>query len=348
MRGKYIQTVVSVLFFLGVIGSGIFGAVPSASAALTIQSITALNNLVTVVFSEPVAVDPNGALGTVNNTSTVFITAPGSSTPLNAPPNTLGNPSIGFVPNPQLSPGVQYTFNVQNLLSANGQDTLTVTQTFIVGATPTNLQVSSTVPASNSTGIDPNIQIKATFNQAVTLASITGTGVFTVSSSQGPVSGTVTLDSTGMVASFTPSQPLATNTTYTATVTTAVQPQTSGSTSMSTDFTWTFTTGSTDFQHSGAHCFIATAAFGSYLEPHVVVLRDFRDRYLLTNAPGRAFVSFYYRHSPPVADFIRRHEGLRMITRWALTPLVYTAQYPVSLAFFFVFGIVFVLRRKRR
>jgi hypothetical protein len=33
-----------------------------------------------------------------------------------------------------------------------------------------------------------------------------------------------------------------------------------------------------------------------------MVLRKFRDRYLLTNAPGKAFVRFYYKHSPPIAD----------------------------------------------
>ena len=31
-------------------------------------------------------------------------------------------------------------------------------------------------------------------------------------------------------------------------------------------------------------CFLATAAYGSYLDPHVEALRYFRDHYLVTNA----------------------------------------------------------------
>lgn len=65
-------------------------------------------------------------------------------------------------------------------------------------------------------------------------------------------------------------------------------------------------------------CFIATAAFGSKLEPAVVLLRQFRDRFLLTNAVGRAFVDFYYRHSPPLANLIAKNEALRTMTRGLL------------------------------
>lgn len=79
----------------------------------------------------------------------------------------------------------------------------------------------------------------------------------------------------------------------------------------------------------GGGCFIATAAYGSYLHPKVQLLRNFRDDYLLTNAPGRAFVALYYRYSPPLADFIASHAVLRSIARLALTPLFIAVVHPL-------------------
>jgi V8-like Glu-specific endopeptidase len=81
----------------------------------------------------------------------------------------------------------------------------------------------------------------------------------------------------------------------------------------------------------GGGCFIATAAYGSYLDPHVQTLQNFRNRYLLTNRLGRELVTLYYRYSPPLSGLIRNHESLRMITRVLLTPVVLAAEYPLGL-----------------
>jgi hypothetical protein len=91
-------------------------------------------------------------------------------------------------------------------------------------------------------------------------------------------------------------------------------------------------------------CFIATAAYGSYEERHVKILREFRDRYLLNsfefrvlsfefkipNIAGRAFVKAYYKASPPVADFIRGSEALKAVVRVALLPVIGVAWMLIS------------------
>lgn len=83
----------------------------------------------------------------------------------------------------------------------------------------------------------------------------------------------------------------------------------------------------------GGGCFIAAAAWGSEFAPEVIALREFRDRWLLTNRPGRAFVEWYYRVSPDIAAFIAEHESLRIAVRWGLAPVIYAVQYPGAAAF---------------
>jgi hypothetical protein len=80
---------------------------------------------------------------------------------------------------------------------------------------------------------------------------------------------------------------------------------------------------------SSSHCFIATATYGSPLHPKVEILRQFRDRHLLTNLPGRALVALYYRCSPPLAALITRHPALRSVSRLALAPIVWGVEHPL-------------------
>jgi len=73
---------------------------------------------------------------------------------------------------------------------------------------------------------------------------------------------------------------------------------------------------------SGGGCFIATAAYGTPMAEEIQILREFRDEYLLTNPVGRGLVDFYYRVSPPRAEFITGHPSLKPIVRAGLVPAV--------------------------
>jgi len=66
---------------------------------------------------------------------------------------------------------------------------------------------------------------------------------------------------------------------------------------------------------SSGLCFIATAAYGSETAAELDTLRAFRDKVLMRNEFGESLVSFYYKASPPLAEFIAQHESVRTLVR---------------------------------
>ena len=105
--------------------------------------------------------------------------------------------------------------------------------------------------------------------------------------------------------------------------------------------------------HSG--CFIATAAYGYYSAPQVQALRNFRDQFLMTNGPGRAFVEWYYSHGPAAAAWLNDHPGYKPLVRTALLPAVGMSLFltrtslTIKIAFLLVTGcfLVVLFSRKR-
>jgi hypothetical protein len=93
-------------------------------------------------------------------------------------------------------------------------------------------------------------------------------------------------------------------------------------------------------------CFVATAAFGVDWSAEVRILRDFRDRYLVTNRPGRVFVRWYYRNGPVAAAFISEFDSVRAVVRALLWPAVIIALLFLSappVASFILLGLCFSL-----
>jgi len=201
--------------------------------------------------------------------------------------------------------------------------TYTVTQ---AGVPPT---VAGMSPSPGAADVAVNTPVTVTFSETMSASSITASS-FTLTQGGSPVSGSVSYDSGTQTATFTPSSILAYSTSYTATLTTGVQD--SEGVALASSSSWNFTTAPPPVTSSGSSggggggCFIATAAFGSALEPRVIKLREFRDIYLLPSDSGRAFVELYYALSPPLADVIAADEGLRTGARVVLAPFVVASE----------------------
>ena len=97
--------------------------------------------------------------------------------------------------------------------------------------------VVSTVPGSLATQVGLAGPITVTFSEQMSMSSMTA-AAFTFNPA---IPGT--LSYTGNTATFTPTSPLAANTAYTATVSTAVEDRAGNN--LVSPYTWTFTTGPT-------------------------------------------------------------------------------------------------------
>ncbi len=119
--------------------------------------------------------------------------------------------------------------------------------------------VVSVTPSSGSPGNPVTVAPTATFSQAMTA----GTGSFTVTAPNGStVPGSVTFNAAGTAATFTPTNSLAADTTYTATVSGV---QNTFGTPMSSPYSWTFTT-------AGAQC--PCSIWASTAQPSVASAND--------------------------------------------------------------------------
>ena len=69
-------------------------------------------------------------------------------------------------------------------------------------------------------------------------------------------------------------------------------------------------------------CYIATAVYGGYDMPEVLVLRKFRDKVLKKNFLGRTFIKVYYALSPSMAEKLKYHDKVNKKVKYLLDKFV--------------------------
>src|ERR1700730_8016303 len=198
------------------------------------------NTIITATFSK--AMNP----ATINDTTFLLTTgtppvAVGGAVTYDAPSKTAT-----FTPNSTLALLTTYTATITtgatdtfgNTLASDFVWTFTTGATTCLSGPPT---VISVTPPNGAAGICPNTVVVATFSEAMNPTTINST-TFTLTSGTPPVAvaGTVTYDVPSHVATFTPTNPLALSTLYTATITTGAQDLFGNP--LASDDVWTFTT----------------------------------------------------------------------------------------------------------
>ncbi|MEP7311784.1 MAG: Ig-like domain-containing protein [Pseudomonadota bacterium] len=184
--------------------------------------------------------------GTVTNLGTGLVLRKGtanlavSTSPYSFPAADSGTPYTVTVFTQPTGPGPGQSCTV-----ANGTGTLTSANVTNVNVTCVNTDVTAPTvvtrtPLDTTVGTDLLTTVLANFSEALKPSSVT-VASFTLTSAAGAVAGTVTLANGNQRAVFTPNVALAFNTTYTATLTTAIQDPSGNP--LTANVVWTFNTG---------------------------------------------------------------------------------------------------------
>lgn len=202
-----------------------------------------VNQIITATFSKPM----NSATITFTNFNLqegLTFDSGGPEIPGTVTYAAVGNMAI-FTPNADLAANTTYNAHIWTLVTdlagnqllAGYYWTFTTSSSAVPVNTPPN--VVSTNPIATLTCL--NGTINATFSEPMKPTTI-NTATFTVT---GPalatVLGTVTLDITGTIATFTPTSNLAPSTSYTATITTGVTDLLGNP--LASDYQWAFSSG---------------------------------------------------------------------------------------------------------
>ena len=206
----------------------------SFSTATTVDATAPLVTLTSPANAD-LAVAPNRKLiATFNEemdgqtiiAANVTVTGPGGNVPGTVSYSAL-NLAMTFTPTANLALDSSYTVTIKgvsgvadlagNFMAAN------YIWSFSTAAIPDTAKprVTSTSPFNLDALVSRNATITATFSEHMINTSILAAGVFTVKQGLTEIAGVVTYDALNNTATFTPTSPLALNTTYTALITVA-------------------------------------------------------------------------------------------------------------------------------
>jgi hypothetical protein len=186
--------------------------VAGVSPAPGLQQVP-INALVTVQFNEP-----------VNSQSLTQVTLSANGNPVAVSSGLAnGNQTLTLVPQAALQANTLYTLTVTGVTDVAGNPMSgSVTSTFTTGFVDFSMPgVINVSPVNGANGVSASTTVQVQFNKLMNALSITNS-TFVIFNGASLVPGTITVSPDGTVATFTPSNPLLTLTTYTVQATSGI------------------------------------------------------------------------------------------------------------------------------
>jgi hypothetical protein len=211
---------------------------PTVDSTIPVSSATSVSvgSNITVIFSETMD------QGTISTTS---FTLSASGTPVAGAVAAVHNAGTGrtegsFTPSAPLAYSTTYTATITTAVTDSAGNPLAsdYVWTFTTEAAPdtTNPTVTGTNPGMGQI-VDPNSTVSATFSETMNGGTLNAT-TFTLTGPSGAVAGNVSYSA--LTATFSPTNPLSFNTSYSATVTTGAQDVAGNG--LASNYAWSFTT----------------------------------------------------------------------------------------------------------
>lgn len=232
---------------LGACGGGGGSSEPSTSfdaAPPVFSSMSPPQGAVNVALNQSITVTFNESLKCATATVETVTLSRGATVIPGAV--SCAGANVTFTPTDLMAPESLHTIVITSIADLSGNALVSpVSKSFTTGlvADSTAPTVIDSAPANNATGVGLDSIITASFSEAINPASVKAAN-FTLKAGSTTIAGTVSYSGTNFAATFQPSEQLAVNTVYTASLTTGIA-DLAGNT-LATAYSWSFTTEATD------------------------------------------------------------------------------------------------------
>jgi hypothetical protein len=209
-----------------------------STAPMNLATSVPINQALSAIFStamDPAAIDA----------MTFTLAGPGATPVTGVVSYVVAGAVATLKPSVNLAPNTVYTATI----TTGSKDLVGIAMaqnfvwTFTTGAASVTISptVIATVPLNAATNVPINLALSATFSEAMNGATINATTFKLTGQGGAPVSGLVAYAAIANTLTFTPSANLATNTLFTATITTGAQDLAGNA--LAANYVWSFTTG---------------------------------------------------------------------------------------------------------